>query len=617
MKYRPEIDGLRAVAVLPVILFHAGFSFFVNGFVGVDVFFVISGYLITTIILNEVEEKRFTLANFYERRVRRIMPAMLATILLCIPLSYLLHSPYELEKMSVSIISTLTFWSNIFFWRHINYFDDTAEFKPLLHTWSLSIEEQFYFLFPLFTLLFFIRFRTLYIRLLIAFFVASIILYFWGAREHPNAAFYLLPTRAWQLLLGILCAYYLKYVESRKELNLKMTGIGLGLIVLGMWPLDIYLFYPGFNNLFATIGTAFIIISPQHGGFIKQRILSNIHIVRIGLISYSLYLFHQPIYAFLKYAYGHLTYQHHIFALVAVFVLSVLSYKFVEAPFRSFSRVKTRPLLITVGLISAMALLFAVYGIKSGGIPSRYDESYQGLFKDLDEAANYIPAKFDALRGKGAFEAGTEKKKVILIGDSYAMDLVNAVSSTSMIDDIDLRVRHISMRCGNLYLPVETFEKDIESGDLVNCHAEGWYDEKLRKLIKEADELWLASRWKDWHLKYLADSINALKTDFDKPIVLFGTKQFWTGPKNFSALMKKFDARTIETPPSITEQNEKMRQIAASQNIRFFNPMQALCGPSATCDLSDGQDSIISVDSGHLTDGGVAILGHHLEEFLK
>ena len=154
MNYRREIDGLRALAVLPVILFHAGFETFSGGFVGVDVFFVISGYLITTIILAELEQGRFSIVNFYERRARRILPALFLVMLVCIPFAWIWLLPSDMKDFSQSLIAVAIFASNILFWRESGYFDTAAELKPLLHTWSLAVEEQYYVLFPLFLMLF-------------------------------------------------------------------------------------------------------------------------------------------------------------------------------------------------------------------------------------------------------------------------------------------------------------------------------------------------------------------------------------------------------------------------------------------------------------------------------
>src|SRR4029077_10903920 len=210
-RYRPEIDGLRAVAVIPVILFHAGFGLFSGGFVGVDVFFVISGYLITTIIMSELDEGKFTILNFYERRARRILPALFVVMLACLPFAWLWFLARDFKDFSKSIYAVATFSSNILFWRQSGYFDTSTELKPLLHTWSLAVEEQYYILFPLYLMLVY-RFgrRWIYWSLIIIG-ISSLCVSHWAAYNKPSADFYLLPTRGWEILLGAFAAFYLSH----------------------------------------------------------------------------------------------------------------------------------------------------------------------------------------------------------------------------------------------------------------------------------------------------------------------------------------------------------------------------------------------------------------------
>jgi len=207
MQYRPEIDGLRAVAVLPVVLFHAGLSCFGGGFVGVDVFFVISGYLITSILIEELEEGRFSVIRFYERRIRRILPALSLVVLACIIAAWFLLMPQDMLSFAKSVIGVSTFSSNILFWKESGYFDTVAELKPLLHTWSLAVEEQYYIFFPLFLMLIW-RLPRGWVLGIIAFgLCCSLALAHWGSYHSETAAFYLLPTRGWELMIGALASF--------------------------------------------------------------------------------------------------------------------------------------------------------------------------------------------------------------------------------------------------------------------------------------------------------------------------------------------------------------------------------------------------------------------------
>ena len=218
MKYRAEIDGLRALAVLPVILFHAGFEWFSGGFVGVDVFFVISGYLITTIIISEMAEGKFSIVNFYERRARRILPALFFVMVVCLPFAILLLAPSDLKDFGQSLVSTATFSSNILFWWERGYFGTALELKPLLHTWSLAVEEQYYIIFPLFlTLAWKFGIRKITIFLMLIFLISLSLAHFtsiYGVFDRIiTGSFYLIPTRAWELLVGVFIAIYFYYFK--------------------------------------------------------------------------------------------------------------------------------------------------------------------------------------------------------------------------------------------------------------------------------------------------------------------------------------------------------------------------------------------------------------------
>ena len=223
MKYRAEIDGLRALAVLPVILFHAGFEWFSGGFVGVDVFFVISGYLITTIIISEMAEGKFSIANFYERRARRILPALFFVMAVSIPFAWLWLTPTDLANFGQSLVAVSTFSSNILFWLESGYFDTSAELKPLLHTWSLAVEEQYYILFPIFLMLTWRLGIKRILILLSIIFLISLGVAQYGAYHFPTATFFLLPTRGWELLVGVFAAFYLKYNTHLKSHSINQT----------------------------------------------------------------------------------------------------------------------------------------------------------------------------------------------------------------------------------------------------------------------------------------------------------------------------------------------------------------------------------------------------------
>ena len=382
MNYRKEIDGLRAFAVIPVILYHAGFEWLSGGYVGVDIFFVISGYLITTIILREQHAGTFTISNFYERRARRILPALFFIILICLPFAWLWLLPFELIDFGKSMIAVTAFSSNILFWQESDYFSAGAELIPLLHTWSLAVEEQFYVIFPLF-MMFFWSLGKRWLVVIISFIgLFSLGLTEWGWRYFPEANFYLIPTRAWELMIGALTAFYLFYrAESRVKLKAppKAQGIinqlasilGFALIIASIFLLDRDIPFPSLYALAPTVGTALIIVFTTTDTWVYQ-ILSQRLFVGIGLISYSAYLWHQPLFVFTRIMSSEEPSLWLLGLLIIVtFLLAYLSWRFVEMPFRNKRRFN-RKQIFTVSLIGSLIITgIGIVFIATDGLANR------------------------------------------------------------------------------------------------------------------------------------------------------------------------------------------------------------------------------------------------------
>ncbi len=357
MVYRKEIDGLRALAVIPVILFHGGLEWFSGGYVGVDVFFVISGYLITSIILKEKEAGTFSIAGFYERRARRILPALFFIIFICIPFAWLWLLPHELKDFGKSIVAVVVFASNILFWRESDYFAADAELIPLLHTWSLAVEEQFYVIFPLLMILFWVLGKRWLVGIISLIAIISLGLTEWGWRHFPEANFYLIPTRAWELMIGALVAFYLHYNElPRGIIRHPASIIGIGLILLSIFMLDRTLPFPSLYALAPTIGTAFIILFATSGTLV-YKLLSQRIFVGIGLISYSAYLWHQPIFVFSRIR-GLDEPGTGLILLLSIFalVLAYFSWRFIELPFRDRSRF-TRKQIFSASIVASLVFI--------------------------------------------------------------------------------------------------------------------------------------------------------------------------------------------------------------------------------------------------------------------
>lgn len=357
MTYRKEIDGLRALAVIPVILFHGGFSWLSGGYVGVDIFFVISGYLITSIILKEKEANTFTIISFYERRARRILPALFFIIFLCLPFAWFLLLPHELKEFGESIISVAFFSSNILFWQGSGYFAADAELIPLLHTWSLAVEEQFYVIFPLLMIAFWKLGKVWLISIISLIALFSLGLTEWGWREFPDANFYLIPTRAWELMIGALLAFYLYYKTQSSGMICHIASLlGFGLIIYSIIYFDENIPFPSLYSLLPTIGTALIILFTAPNTLV-YHILSTRIMVGIGVISYSAYLWHYPLFVFAKtYSLDELSIWMVCLLSISSLLLAYFSWRFIERPFRNRQGF-TRKQIFTSSIITSLLLI--------------------------------------------------------------------------------------------------------------------------------------------------------------------------------------------------------------------------------------------------------------------
>ncbi|HEX2219825.1 MAG TPA: acyltransferase family protein [Gemmatimonadales bacterium] len=432
--YRAEIDGLRAVAVLPVILFHAGFGTFGGGFVGVDVFFVISGYLITGILLKEMEEERFSLLRFYERRARRILPALFLVMAACLPFAWAWMLPSEFEDFSLSVLWTSLFGSNFFFWLTSGYFDLVAEEKPLLHTWSLAVEEQFYLGFPLFFLVA-MRFfgRSVAFWSVVAIAVGSLALAEVASRLRPEAAFYLLPTRAWELMAGALCAFHLH--RNGRRSNGALAWAGLGLILLAVFLFD-ETRTPSLSTL-VPVGGAVLIILFAGGGTGAGRLLASRALVGIGLISYSAYLWHQPLFAFARIRLETTPGPPLMLALSAAALgLAYLSWRFVEQPFRRYPRpvLVTRSRVFAASALGATAFIgFGAWGHLGEGLDWRF--RLNPLQREYVATALPFPLRDECTTSGSDYREPAEacvyfhdRAEVAVFGDSHADELAYAIA---------------------------------------------------------------------------------------------------------------------------------------------------------------------------------------------
>ena len=427
--YRPEIDGLRAIAVGVVIFYHAqitifGHQPFKGGFIGVDIFFVISGYLITSIILKElVTTGVFSFKYFYQRRIRRILPALLIVMLASLPLAWIYLLPSSFIDFSKSILYSLGFSSNFYFhYSGQQYGAVSGLLKPFLHTWSLSVEEQYYILFPIFLFVAFKYFREYLIHILIITFIISLGLAEWGSRNYPSLSFYVLPTRGWELLAGSILAYFeitLGYRSKNHTFNLVMPSVGILLIGHSILFLNDEMLHPSLYTLYPIIGVC-LIIWFSHKDELITKILSTKLFVGVGLISYSLYLWHYPIFAFLRnYRDVWLNTEKSHFLILKVssifliLILSILTYFFIERVFRN-KKINFTKIFLILFFKFLLLVIFNISIVYFDGIKSRF---HPFLSKYDDEHR-----KFELNYNYNNFDS---RKNIFIVGNSYSDDLLN------------------------------------------------------------------------------------------------------------------------------------------------------------------------------------------------
>lgn len=416
MQYRRELDGLRAVALVPIMLFHAGFGLFSGGFVGVDVFFVISGYLITAILIEDSGNQQICFINFYAKRARRILPALLFVMLCCIPFAWMWMRQSQMLDFSQSLTATSLFFSNILFWRESHYFASVVAEKPLIHTWSLSIEVQFYILFPIFlaTVLKVTRQNTLWVLLVVA--IISFMLSEWGWRNQASANYYLAPSRVWEFFVGAIATFL---VRSRGiQANNYLATLGLIAIIYAVFTFDKNTPWPSIYTLYPVFGAVLIILYAEENTF-SAKLLSTRPLVGIGLISYSAYLWHQPLFAFARIRMD--TYQNKESMLVlclACIILAWLTWEFIEKPGRRVNICLANPKLALI--FSATTLLpftlFGFLGSINDGYRDRIPAASQ-VFESPNDIGDYLDCKTEQVLC--AVGNRNSKNRILVYGDSH------------------------------------------------------------------------------------------------------------------------------------------------------------------------------------------------------
>ena len=602
--YRPEIDGLRAIAVGAVILYHANFTIlghqpFKGGFIGVDIFFVISGYLITSIILNELfSTGSFSIKYFYERRIRRILPVLLVVILASLPFAWLYISPVGVINFAKTIIYTLGFASNFYFYlSDIEYFAGGAP-NAFLHTWSLSVEEQYYILFPLVTLVIFKYFRNYLVYVLIILFLISLSLAEWSSRNHPSASFYFLHTRMWELLAGSILAYFeikLGHRSKNKTLNTFLPIIGLLLILHSFLIFSDEMVHPSFYTLSPIIGVCLIIWFSSRDELVTKLISTKLF-VGIGLISYSLYLWHYPIFVlniFAKFTEGDLLKK--LFIFVIIFLLSITTYYFVERPSRN-RNISFKKILSIIFIKILIITVFCAYilNLKFHPFLTKYENEHK-IFK-----LKYNYNSYD------------ERKNIFIIGNSYSDDLLNLFYHNKQLSKKYYFYTSVSDKIGANFQVNCLKNFFIKNTKICNKQLFSSFKEQYKK----ADYIILAeSLTKNYINPEFIDTVKYLRNDKKKFIIFFddltGADILDIFIHRMERLPNPNELLNLEKKFFLQKSNSYRKKIALDSedifkknNINYIYRSNLYCDYlNKKCDLIKDNEKIYS-DEGHLTDNG-------------
>jgi len=635
IKYRPEIDGLRAISIIAVIIYHArlnfnGYNLLQGGFIGVDIFFVISGYLIGSIILKElITKKNFSFLNFYERRARRILPALFFVLIVSMCFAWIYLMPSSLYEFSKSLFSSLGFVSNIFF--HYNglvYGANDSFYKPLLHTWSLSVEEQFYIIFPLFLFICFKFFRNYILEIIFIFILISFFLAEWGSRNYASASFYFIHTRLWELLAGVFLAKLeTKYKRDNKNFwNKIIPSFGIILVIASLILFDDKMRHPSFFTLIPIIGTM-LIIWYANKDEILTKLISTKLFVGVGLISYPLYLWHYPIFSFVLIHGGGVN---KFLIGASIVLLSVVTYFLIENLYRRKASKKffLISLIISISLILSLNIYYLTsnnFLKKKKFLNFQLNQSYSWdnsiYYKKRNEYLNNF--KIDK------FSDFTNNKKILIIGNSHAEDFYVALKTNEAnFNNIEFGLYVTEIWCLKNFLKSEECQITKRLND-ENKKIEKNISNKNIKLIRNSDTIILSSYWSNKDLEELEEIILMLKK-LNKIIFLTSNSPVFQTDiflgQEFT-LIDYFTYKNKRLPDNnelikiekdyykkqlehIKKINSKLKHISNKLDIIYFEKEQYVCVESEKrCRIFTDKNEKIFYDGSHYTVSGAKYFG--------
>jgi peptidoglycan/LPS O-acetylase OafA/YrhL len=614
--FRPGINGLRALAVLLVLLFHLEYPFCSAGYLGVDVFLVISGYLITRNILHDLQQKKFSFTGFYTRRFKRLFPALFFTLSLSLAAGYFLLSPSNLESLARSCFGSVFFFANISFWKEIGYFDMESAFKPLLHIWSLSLEEQFYFIWPLLLFGAFVFFRRKLPLLLIGLLLLSLLLRTACIPYHPGAVFYLLPFRFFEFLLGAACIWLEQYKPRRIIFKEIMVALGLLLIIFSALGIVKPSLWRGVTALTACMGAMTVIVPGETRS--SGWLLTNKIAALIGRSSYSIYLIHWPLIVFFKYwTLSGLTPLQKITIGLLSIGIGCLMWRFIENTFRTSKLKFKRTDLVWIWMPAAMALLafFSLSTWISKGFPSRYSQKFTMTNEQiLAQRNNY----WDDSGNDHPVLHGSDSRTVIVMGNSHAVDLIYALRNNGFKPNIvSLQT---SYHCYDFGTPVEEeYTTECEEKKKINFSNVNW---------STADAVFLHDHWPKKDLPDLEKFLAAIRKFCKAPIYVFGPKMIFTQPvpeivhscrSSFASSINRY-AQAFAEVKQRDDLNGELSRFLKDERFRrdriyFVDVLSVQGGAEKVFDIiSVHSADFLYFDKGHFTEDGATEFGKKLKE---
>ncbi|MEE8574309.1 MAG: acyltransferase family protein, partial [Thermodesulfobacteriota bacterium] len=603
------------------LFFHAGFSWAPGGFVGVDIFFVISGYLITRNIVYDIEAGKFSFKRFYIRRARRLLPALLFTLLVIFIVSLLLFTPVKLERVGAALLSALFSVSNFFFLSEAGYFDTASELKPLLHAWSLSVEEQFYLIWPaLLVVLFGFKKTKVVVVLLILSATSSLYFSELLIATHPDTVFFMLPFRVFEFVIGALCVWIVgSRPKSGATLELLTTG-GLALIIFSVVSFSFSLPFPGYRALLPCIGAALIICggrAPFMGFIFRNRVA-----VGIGLISYSVYLAHWPLIVFYKYQkFTSITGGERVLLVAISILLGYLMWRFVETPFRQKRAEGAKRDRFHIWALSGV-LLIAILGASAwlgSGFTSRHPAELvltkEQIAAEKTRYGNYLNGE-----GSKVLLGSPGGKKIIIMGNSHAMDLIYSLKSNG--SDANLTFLNSTGRC--FYLGWSPYkEKDKEHCEVVlekNLSDSNW---------GETEAVYLHDNWPKKGVDFgtLREAVGVIRRLTDAPIYFFGPKMTYDQKvfdtisvskldRSVNDLLSVFAMRDVKSAKNDSLKLALSRKEFRDKNIFYVDMLRTQCGERVdSCEIiSTEYSNYLYFDTGHFTLDGATEFGRKLKK---